>query len=191
MPTAEEIIRNSKSGAKIDTVTTVSETDYNFVYSSTLKKFVKILRNNLPESTSNLKTAKHTLLATLDNQTVFYIPSKPENVDVIANNGFLAEGETFDYTYNTDTHEVTLNEGVDVNSVLNIRGYSNDLSTKEQIIATSDNQTVFNYSGSPQSIEVIANNGYLSEGYDYIKSDGYITLTNGVDTGSLIDIRKF
>lgn len=198
MASAEDIVRNSKSGAQIDIVTSVKSTDYAFMYSPELGKVVKILRTNLPESSGNLSTSKFELTATSEGQTDFYIASKPDNVDIIANNGFLSEDSdtvTYDYSYDPLTGVLIIHAGLPINSLINGRGYSDDLSTKQSIVATSEDQTVFNYSGAPNSIEVITNDGYLSENHGYVKTNfstgNYITLTKGVEIDSLVIIRKF
>lgn len=143
--------------------------------------------------TANLNSEKITLTAIADDQTVFLLPKKPENIDILFNDAFLTEG--YAYTYDSLTGEITLTNGVPNGSELNVRTFTNAISTKQTVIATIDNQIVFNYSGAPSNIEVVVNDGFLTEPYGYSRTNysvgNFITLTNGVPIGSSVQIRKF
>lgn len=188
---------NAKKNSEFPAQTSLVATSKIHVDNSNVSQYVTIQQiidaAILAFQTANLNSQKITLTSTFDFQTVFLLPTPADNIDINYNDGFLTEG--YGYTYNATTGEITLTVGVPEGGEINVRTYTNELSTKQIVIASTDGQTVFNYTGSPSNIEVMVNDGFLTEGYGYTKtnfsSGNYITLTSGVPSGSSVQIRKF
>lgn len=150
--------------------------------------------DNVQTTNSN----KLTLVASEADQVDFIISSTPPNIDIVYNDAWLTEGYHYNYFPISGTIILLIDNldipGLQIGEELNVRTYGDNFD-KQIIIATSEDQVVFYYSGSPSNIEVIVNDGILTEGYGYNRTiyttGNYITLTEGVPNGSSVQINKF
>ncbi|MFI1771011.1 hypothetical protein [Thalassobellus citreus] len=167
-------------------------------YDNTLHRWYKGAYHKVNAGTvQTTNSNKVTLVATEANQLTFNVSSKPPSVDIVHNDKWLTE--TYQYNYYPLTGDIVLIpealgiDGLQIDEELNVRTYG-DTFEKQILEATEEGQTVFSYSGNPSSIEVITNDGILTEGYAYTHTNfitgNYATLTNGVKLGSSVQINK-
>ena len=132
-------------------------------------------------------------------QTVYNIPSKPDNIDLYKRGQWQVQKIGYDYDYNNLTGNITIYNANTVDTEYEYRSYGK-FSVKQEITVGSNNQAVFNYSGAPANIDVYYEGEKLKETTDYnrtkLSENNYITITNQdwldlIDAGKTIEIRKF
>ena len=164
------LLLNSKKGEDLPVINNLQNTDKIIVFDTNTLLVSTILKSNLG-ITSNSGTSQK-IVVTIDNdeQSIFNVDSKPDNIDLSINR--INQLQNIDYTYHNLTGVLEIINPNVVNSIttesiIDLRGYQNSFSKKENLIITSIGQTIFNLSEKPNNIDLILNRGNLSENIDY------------------------
>lgn len=154
--------------------------------------------NLMNNGASNTAQPSDLITLTKANGFVINIPSKPDNIDIWKESFKLINHPQRDFEYNNVTGDVTLYTEA-AGEYFEIRPYGINIST--QILeATAINQTLYNISGAPASIDANFEGFKMREGIDYTRTyfstNNSITLINQtlidqVKVGTIIDLRKF
>ena len=192
------IVANAKRIFELPEQTTLAPSSKIHVDNATTSEYVTIQQIIDASTPSTTQVTKEELIPDTQGQKTFLVPGNPENIEVTRGRTPLIENSLlviYDYSYDPITGILVTTEGVDLLQRLFVTGFSNQTSTKQQIIATIENQTEFFFSGAPNNINVTAGRSPQIETIDYVRTrfsvDNKIDLTEGVASGTIITIRKF
>lgn len=202
MTTQEQLLTlllNSKKGSELPLVSSLENTDRIIFYDPDTQLLSAILKSDLVLGGGTSST-KIPVTVNENGQSIFNIESKPDNIDLVINRTEQKEGT--DYTYSNQTGSLIITNAnivssITTNSLIDVRGYSNGFSKKQDLIISSNNQDTYTLLDLPKSIDLTLNRVPLKEDTDYTydNSNGLITIINqgyidSITLNSLLWVRK-
>jgi len=194
------LLLNSKKGDALPELTSLANTDFVIVYDVNNAVIGKIKKTNLSLTGGSGSSTKIDVTIDNDGQSVYSLPTKPDNIDLTISR--IRQDEGTDYTYNNQTGVLTLINAsiinsIKTNSLFDVRGFNNAFSKKEKLTIASAGQTDFNLIEIPKNIDVVLNRTNLIEGtdYDYNNTTGLLEITNTsfinqITLNSILEVRK-
>jgi hypothetical protein len=177
------LLLNSKKGDELPVITSLQNTGKVIVYDPSTELVSAILKEDLTISSGQGTSFKTLIDIGYNGQSSFKVEGTPDNVDIIINRVPQLEG--IDYNYNNQSHTLTITNASIVNSIktttkIVLRGFSNSLSKKEELVISSVGQSTYSILEKPKTIDLSLNRANLIEAIDYTYNSetGVIEITN-------------